>query len=133
MYKFPSIFIEIHVWFTLYTIVNKWDTYDILSILATFLEPGTVMAVMARIRATMTKLKRVASVVVDPKAILMYWYKKIRHKPRPPPSGSDSNSRLKATSDDDHDLVDRRKKLIISMMVIAFAFGLYVCMISDRH
>ena len=88
------------------------------------------MAAMARIRAMLTKSKRVASVVVDPKAILMNWYKKIIHKPRPPPSGSDSSSRLKATSDDDHDLDDRRKKLIISMAVIAFAFGLYVCMIS---
>ena len=107
--------------------------YDILSILATFLEPGTVMAAMARIMATLSELKRVASVVVDPMAILMDWYKKIRHKPHPPPSESDSNSRLKATSDDDHDLDDHRKKLIISMVVIAFAFGLYVCMISDRH
>ena len=34
------------------------------------------MAAMARIRATLTELKRVASVVVDPKAILMDWYKK---------------------------------------------------------
>ena len=84
------------------------------------------MATMARIRATLTELKRVASVVVDPKAILMDWYKKIRHKPRPPPSArSNSSSRLKATSDDDHDLDDHRKKLIISMAVIAFAFGLY--------
>ena len=75
------------------------------------------MAAMARIRATLTELKRVASVVVDHKAILMDWYKKIRHKPRPPPSGSNSSSRLKATSDDDHDLDDRRKKLLISMAV----------------
>ena len=75
------------------------------------------MAAMARIKTTLTELKRVASVVVDPKAILMDWYKKIRHKPRPPPSGSNSSSRLKATSDDDHDLDDRRKKLIISMAV----------------
>ena len=59
------------------------------------------MAEMARIRATLIELKRVAFVVVDPKAILMDWYKKIRHKPRPPPSESDSNSRLKATSDGD--------------------------------